>query len=290
MTSLIQQIKSHKTTKTIIMELGEHGVKQLPFSTNYHSPLNPCFIHQLNSIKDCASHFLIRDGIIPLIEFFINKPCPPKDFPILIIPAVARGFAPPAWIEKILFYENQSLINKPELKNLHLYLPTVSDHVLHRKEILNRLKEITNEHEFNSIQLDFIGQNQIIENEESEYQKFLFYQDLIKSLDDVISVGEKFEDYEQQNDLRHVGVFELSHPLFIYDSYLFHFFSHRSAYYFSDNEFEGGEIVKLSDHHAQVLYPPELLADEVGGMYENLVTSLKGEYVDFQSIFQKLRP
>ena len=289
MNILIDQIKKNKNKATIIKKLDSLLINQLPFSIDYHSVLNPCYLNQLSSLQTLAAHFLIRDGIIPIIDYFLKNPSPNPEFPILIIPAIARGFVPKVWHGKILFYENQSLIQKPNLKNLHLYLPTVSDHILHRKEILDRLKEAVKQGPFNSIQLDFIGSSQIIEDEQIENQKFLVYQDLVKIFNDLISVGETYEDYETKANLDHLGIFELAHPLFTYDSYIFHFFSERSAYVFMDNEFEGGEVFELSKYHAQVLYSVESMGAEAGAMYESIKEKCDGNPVTFWSIFQCLR-
>lgn len=78
-----------------------------PVSESYASPLNPIFLLDLQKLSSFSEKesWLIRDGLLPLLWFFVNNPEPGRFKSTLRIHADFERFIPDAWRPQVELYE-----------------------------------------------------------------------------------------------------------------------------------------------------------------------------------------
>lgn len=79
-----------------------------PFTHKYYFEGNPSFLHEYKNIADMQRHPLImlRDGLVPLISFFVENYKPPENFQsIFLVPKRFENIIPKAWFPYVATYE-----------------------------------------------------------------------------------------------------------------------------------------------------------------------------------------
>jgi hypothetical protein len=81
-----------------------------PDSNRYYSSLNPIFSMELEYSSDRQIELInvvfLRDGVMPLLKFFLLNPAPRDPGPLLIIDQDLSSLVPMAWRHKVLLREN----------------------------------------------------------------------------------------------------------------------------------------------------------------------------------------
>lgn len=78
-----------------------------PWSATYASPLNHVCLYDVADLRQLVAfpYFLVRDGYLPLIDFFFRFPVPEKFYGMLLVHTLFQDLVPSAWSSKVLFYD-----------------------------------------------------------------------------------------------------------------------------------------------------------------------------------------
>jgi hypothetical protein len=248
------------------------------FNENYFSELNPIFIFQLTEVhkKHKKTHYLIRDGIVPITQYFYHNPVPHKkhDF-ILILPYISRFFIPRDWIDKIYFYENDTKLTPKGKTEFNIISGPFLDSVINEELTISNLKEIKNKNDFNSFSLCEVNLNGKIWTEGKDGAILNFTQELSRLFKNKLKFDSKYIHNKFANDhFNNSYFYNIAEPTFIYDNFLFHFYSKRDAYFnmACEDLCPHKEVLSLdlSFNHCQKLYTTEQLNEEIG-VYFNTI-------------------
>lgn len=234
-----------------------------PDSSHYHLSINPAFSIELEfSLKE-QSNLLkavsLRDGVMPLMMFFLRNPSPPEDGPVFIIDNDLSCIVPEIWRTRVLLrspYSNSSLII--ERKKIIFFISPMKETApldLVEDELNNIFKRVSKDHE---ILLYFSSANlkgKIL----AEYDQAWGYKILeiifskFKSHKITVLNWKEYGDY----DFNHVEYYFIN-PLIYYftDSYLQHDISQRGATPLFQNKVESCEqyALAISQYHGFILH------------------------------------
>lgn len=229
-----------------------------PDSKLYSSPLNPLFSwelegHQKNWLKSFEMVSL-RDGVFPLLQFFINHPQPESIDPIVVVDQELSTLVPEAWRAKVVLRQMVSTGNFYTQKKNSLLLFVNADA---RTMPLNILKEelvaLQNEIENNSEVLLFFSSLNRKGEEDVQYDdawKCKVMQVLCECIPREKIKVLSWQDYLDR-DISGCHFYWLN-PLRFYvsDSFLIHQALLRGALpLFESKPLEISHFIKLSAHH-----------------------------------------
>jgi hypothetical protein len=129
-------------------EMGEY---LWPFALNYHNPLNPVLLAQIEDLDQLskASSWFVRDGKIALIYFFEKFPAPKKNTGILFISESFAGLVPAVWRKNTNCYSlyQKNSANRPNKILLSGLACLAAGHESQRSQLLSQIKKKFNSEE-----------------------------------------------------------------------------------------------------------------------------------------------
>jgi hypothetical protein len=249
-------------------QMGRFALTSLP----YQSVLNPIFLKQLSHVSRKQDFYLVRDGLVPLINFFLVRSVPDCLNYTLILPVCSRYFVPEAWSERVLFYENVTFESQRR-KYLNLLFPGSMSQVLDAARTVENFKTFIENKNYGLCHVSSFGLTSL---KDQNHEMLILAHELMQQLKCPIEARESFLQPLKFGKFTDQDFFELSDPMSIYDSYLFHLVASQGAGYFLEQEFEGGEEVRLSAFHGHLMYTPQDFNQELGIMYGHVRSLFKG--------------